>query len=270
VNSSVAPKTVRSPAVAGRFYPTDPNKLRQMVDAFMNGAELRARGTYKAVIAPHAGYLYSGPIAASSFIHFANDRDTIKRIILFGPSHHFWFEGIALSHAEAFATPFGLIPVDQGAVNQIRELPQVQFEERAHTNEHSLEVELPFLQQTLGEFTVVPLVVGDAADEEMAEVIDQLWGGEETRIVISSDLSHYHDYDMARELDRRTAEAVEQFEPKKIDGGHACGHVPIRGLLHAARARKLRAKAIDLRNSGDTAGPRDQVVGYGAFVFGES
>src|SRR5262245_5089130 len=215
-----------------------------MVDAFMNDSEMLASGSSKAVIAPHAGYIYSGPIAASSFIHFANDRDTIKRIILLGPSHHFWFEGIALSHAEAFATPFGLVPVDQGTVNHIRKLPQVQFEERAHTNEHSLEVELPFLQQTLGEFTVVPLVVGDVVDQEVAEVSDQLWGGEQTRIVISSDLSHYHDYDTAKELDRRTAESVEQFEPKKIDGSHACGHVPLRGLLHVAHARKLRAKAI--------------------------
>lgn len=270
MNSLLPPETIRSPAVAGQFYPSQPEKLRKMVEAFMHDAVARSGGGPKAVVAPHAGYVYSGPIAASSFVHFAKDQDTIKRIILLGPSHRFWFEGIALSHADAFATPFGCVPVDQEAVNQIRKLPLVQFEERAHTNEHSLEVELPFLQQTLAEFTVVPLVVGDVADEAVAEVIDRLWGGDETRFVISSDLSHYHDYDTARELDRQTATAIEQFAPAEIDGHHACGYRPIRGLLRVARARQLAAQTVDLRNSGDTAGPREQVVGYGAFVFHET
>ncbi|PYI80838.1 MAG: AmmeMemoRadiSam system protein B [Verrucomicrobia bacterium] len=270
MSSSAIPETVRQPAVAGQFYPSQPDKLREMVDGFMNRAPVQAWGRPKAVIAPHAGYIYSGPIAASSFAHFVTDKATIKRIILLGPSHRYWFEGIALTRADALATPFGAVPVDKEAVNQIRKLPQVQFEERAHTNEHSLEVELPFLQQTLGEFTIVPLVVGEAGAEAIAEVIEQVWGGDETRLVISSDLSHYHDYETARTLDRRTADAIENFEPQQIKGDRACGHIPIRGLLHAAQARKLSAKAVDLRNSGDTAGSRGQVVGYGAFVFNQN
>ena len=270
MKNSVTAESIRPPAVAGRFYPGDPDKLRRMVDSFMGSAKISVRGKSKAVIAPHAGYAYSGPIAASAFVHFAGERDTIKRIILLGPSHRFAFEGIALSHAEAFATPRGTVPVDKAAVNRIETFPAVCFEERAHLHEHSLEVELPFLQATLNDFTVVPLVVGDATDDEVAEVIDQLWGGDETRFVISSDLSHYYDYESARELDRCTAQNIERNAGEAITAQHACGYRPIRGFLQAAQRRQLHAQTVDLRNSGDTAGPRDQVVGYGAFVFNES
>ena len=241
-----------------------------MVDSFMESAKVSVRGKPKAMIAPYAGYAFSGPIAASAFVHFAGERRVIQRIILLGPSHRFAFDGIALSHADAFATPCGMVPVDKAAVNRITDLPGVHFEERAHLHEHSLEVELPFLQQTLSDFTVVPLVVGDATDEEVAEVIDRLWGGDETRFVISSDLSHYYDYESACELDRCTAQNIERNAREEITGQHACGYRPIRGFLQAAQRRQLHAQTVDLRNSGDTAGPRDQVVGYGAFVFNES
>jgi len=267
MRTSVGAKTLRQPAVAGRFYPANPDKLRKMVDAFMESAKVSARGKVKAVIAPHAGYAYSGPIASSAFVHFAQERNAIKRIILLGPSHRFAFDGIALSRAEVFATPCGAVTLDQPEINRVMDLTGVHFEERAHEHEHSLEVELPFLQQTLADFTVVPLVIGEASDEAVAKVIDRLWGGDETRFVISSDLSHYYDYEAACELDRFTAQNIERAAPEEITGQHACGYVPIRGFLHAAQRRRLGGQTVDLRNSGDTAGPRDQVVGYGAFVF---
>ena len=270
MKNSVTAESIRQPAVAGRFYPAQPDKLRHMVDSFMEGAKVSAHGKPKAVIAPHAGYAYSGPIAASAFVHLAGERGVIQRIILLGPSHQFAFDGIALSHAEAFATPCGMVPVDKAAVDRITNMPGVQVEERAHLHEHSLEVELPFLQATLNDFTVVPLVVGDATDDEVAGVIDRLWGGDETRFVISSDLSHYYDYESACELDRATAQNIERNAGEEITGQHACGYRPIRGFLQAAQRRQLHAQTVDLRNSGDTAGPRDQVVGYGAFVFNEN
>ena len=260
---------VRLPAVAGRFYPADPAELRNLVHVLLTQVPPATGPGPKALIAPHAGYLYSGPIAASAYAQLIPARDLIQRIVLLGPSHHVALDGLATTSAEAFATPLGVVPLDLEAIRQVRSLPQVQQLDEAHVHEHSLEVQLPFLQTVLGGFTLVPLAVGDATPEEIAEVLEALWGGPETRFVISSDLSHYHDLQTAQRLDRATAKAIEALKPAGIGDERACGRIPIRGLLQVARQHGLRARTIDLRTSGDTAGPRDQVVGYGAFAFEE-
>jgi len=265
--SSIKLAKVRPAAVAGRFYPADAIELRRLVESFLSRVRLDAAAGPKAIIAPHAGYIYSGPIAASAYARFAPERQIIKRVVLIGPSHYVSFEGLAAPGAEAFATPLGLVPVDTEAVGRICALPQVMVLDEAHAREHSLEVQLSFLQVVLGDFQIVPLVVHEATDEAVARVLDALWGGPETRCVISSDLSHYHAYSSARELDAATSRAIEQLRPQDIEEDQACGRIPIRGLLRAAQRHGLSARAVDLRNSGDTAGPRNQVVGYGAFVF---
>ena len=269
-SETAAPRKVRPPAVAGRFYPSDPIELRQLITGLFAEVPPATGLAPKALIAPHAGYPYSGPIAASAYAQLIPARDQIKRIILLGPSHYVAVQGLATSSAEAFATPLGVVPVDVEAVRQVRLLPQVRELDEAHAQEHSLEVQLPFLQTVLGDFTLVPLAVGDASADDITQVLDLLWGGPETRIVISSDLSHYQDFQTARRLDRATAEAIEALKPGGIGEERACGRMPICGLLQAARSHGLRARTLDLRNSGDTAGPRDRVVGYGAFVFEEA
>lgn len=266
---NISPKT-RPPAVAGQFYPDDPDELRQMIEEFLREVKRSDAPVPKAVIAPHAGYIYSGPIAASAYARFAPARNTIKRIVLLGPSHHVPFAGLAATGAETWTTPLGAIPVDSTAIEKLGSLRQVAILDRAHADEHSLEVQLPFLQVVLADFKIVPLVVGDAEDEEVAEVIDRLWGGPETRFVISSDLSHYYDYKTAQRLDLATAQAIERLRPEDIGDEQACGRIPVRGLLCAARQHGLRVRTVDLRNSGDTAGPRHQVVGYGAWAFEET
>jgi hypothetical protein len=261
---------VRPAAVAGRFYPCDPTELRDLVTLLLGQVPPAIGPAPKALIAPHAGYLYSGPIAASAHAQLLPAREQIRRVVLLGPSHYVAVEGLATSSAEAFATPLGVVPVDVEAVRLARTLPQVRELDAAHEHEHSLEVQLPFLQTVLADFTLVPLAVGNAAPEEVSEVLDTLWGGPETRVVISSDLSHYHDSQTARRLDRATAKAIEALKPGGVGEERACGGISIRGLLQVARRRGLRARTMDLRNSGDTAGPRDKVVGYGAFVFEEA
>jgi MEMO1 family protein len=262
-------KTIRPPAVAGRFYPADPAELRNLISALLAQVPPATGPVPKALIAPHAGYIYSGPIAASAYAQLVPARDLIRRVVLFGPSHYVALDGLATTSAEAFATPLGIVPVDVEALHQLQSLPQVKVLDEAHAHEHSLEVHLPFLQTVLNRFTLVPLAVGDATPDDIGEVLDALWGGPETRFVISSDLSHYYDSQAAQRLDRSTAKAIEALQPEGIGEDQACGRIPIRGLLQAARRRGLRARTVDLRNSGDTAGPRDQVVGYGAFVFEE-
>jgi MEMO1 family protein len=257
---------VRNPAVAGLFYPENPQKLHSMLADYL-GAAHAADGVPKAIIAPHAGYIYSGPVAASAYAPIQPARGSITRVVLLGPAHRVGFHGLALSSADFFATPLGRITIDQEAVNIISRLPQVQVMDVAHAQEHSLEVHLPFLQEVLGKFSLVPLVVGDAEPADVAEVLELLWGGPETLIVISSDLSHYHDYKTAQQLDRATSKAIEELRLEDIQYDHACGRNPVKGLLQVAQRRGLKAKTVDLRNSGDTAGPRDQVVGYGAYLF---
>jgi AmmeMemoRadiSam system protein B len=258
--------TSRTPAVAGLFYPADAHELRATVRGLL-AAVPPVPPVPKAIIAPHAGYIYSGPIAASVYARLMPARERIRRVVLLGPAHRVAFEGLAVSAAVAFTTPLGDIPVDMAAVERLLALPQVRVLDQAHRGEHSLEVQLPFLQEVLIDFTLVPLVVGDAAPEEVSEVIETLWGGDETLIVISSDLSHYHDYATARRLDAATSRAIEALRPQDIGFEDACGRIPVNGLLLSARGHGLRAETLDLRNSGDTAGTRDRVVGYGAYAF---
>jgi AmmeMemoRadiSam system protein B len=222
----------------------------------------------KALIAPHAGYVYSGPVAASAYARLAARRGAISRVVLLGPSHRVYLRGLAAPDVDAFATPLGEVPIDRAWLARALELPQVQVLYRAHELEHSLEVHLPFVQVALGAFSLVPLVTGDASPREVAEVLDALWGGDETLVVVSSDLSHYHGYEQARRQDAETAHAIEALRPDAIGEDDACGRVPIRGLLVAAEKRGLGVRRLDLRSSGDTAGPRDRVVGYGAFAVG--
>ena len=260
--------TTRFPAVAGMFYPADRGKLHKDVQAYLSEVDLpHDVQVPKAIIAPHAGYIYSGPVAASAYARLLPERDRIHRVVLLGPSHRVPFRGLAASSADSFTTPLGEIPLDRQAIDALDDLPQVHHLDEAHTQEHSLEVHLPFLQEVLDDFQLVPLVVGDARPADVAEVLERLWGGPETLIVISSDLSHYHDYISAKRMDRHTSDVIEHLQAEAIHSEDACGCVPVSGLLYLARQHGLHAHTIDLRNSGDTAGPRDQVVGYGAYVF---
>ena len=258
---------VRPAAVAGLFYPDSAAELAPMVRDFVDcGALDEPSYSPKAVIAPHAGFVYSGPIAGSAFRCFAAEADVIRRIVLVGPAHRLPVDGLALPGVEAFETPLGTVPVDRELVDRVAELPQVSVNRSAHAPEHCLEVELPFLQVVLESFTILPLLVSRVAAEEVAEVLELVWGGEETRFVISSDLSHYLSYNTAQETDRQTARQVIELR-QPIEEHRACGAVAINGLLTAARRRALAARLLDLRNSGDTAGDRLRVVGYGSFAF---
>ena len=256
---------IRPPAVAGTFYPEDPVALAAMVDRAL-GAAPAGEPPPKALIVPHAGYVYSGPIAGSGYARLAPLRDVVRRVVLLGPAHRVRVAGLAVSSADAFATPLGRVDLDRELRARVRELPGVQVHDAAHAREHSLEVQLPFLQRVLARFTLLPLVVGDAEPAAVAAVLDAVWGGAETLIVVSSDLSHYHDYDTAVRRDRATAAAVVARAAERIDDDDACGARPLRGLLEATARRGLGVRLLDLRNSGDTAGPRDEVVGYGAFA----
>ncbi|QKS31642.1 MAG: hypothetical protein FAZ92_01283 [Accumulibacter sp.] len=261
----------RPAAVAGMFYPGSATALardiRQMLAASAPPATTRGQRV-KAIIAPHAGYIYSGPIAASVYAPLAKVGAGIRRVILLGPTHRVAVNGLALPAAGAFATPLGVVAVDQQAVAAIAHLPQVVVSDAAHAAEHSLEVQLPFLQTVLGDFGLLPLAVGRASPAQVAEVLECLWGGDETLFVISSDLSHYLPYDAARATDGETAGHIVALDAH-IDHQQACGATPVNGLLLAARRHGLQAQLIDLRNSGDTAGDRSRVVGYGAFSFSE-
>ena len=261
------PRTLRPAAVAGTFYPADPRELRADVDALLATAAPASGRPPKALVAPHAGYVYAGPVAASAFRQLELARRPARRVVLVGPSHFVGFEGLAAPASEAFATPLGPVAVDRAALAAIADLPQVMVSDRAHAREHSLEVELPFLQCVLGEFALVPLVVGDAEPGEVAAVLDRLWGGEETLIVVSSDLSHYLDGATATRRDSATTRAILDLAPERIGVDDACGRNPLRGLLACARGRAMTARLLDQRHSGDTAGPSDRVVGYGAYAF---
>jgi AmmeMemoRadiSam system protein B len=255
----------RRPAVAGLFYPADPDELAASVRACLRAARPDAAPAPRAVIAPHAGYVYSGPVAGSVYARLAPLRGRVRRVVLIGPSHRVGFRGLAVPSADVFTSPLGPVPVDREAVARILALSQVVERDDAHAQEHSLEVQLPFLQEVLGGFALVPIAAGDASAEQVAEVIEALWDGPETLVVVSSDLSHYHDYATARRLDEETTRAIEALDPEGLDEESACGRIGVRGLLLVARRRGLAARTLDLRSSGDTAGPRDRVVGYGAY-----
>ncbi|MBM4776940.1 MAG: AmmeMemoRadiSam system protein B [Archangiaceae bacterium] len=256
---------VRPAAVAGAFYSADPSALGRTVDALLDSAA--PNSTARGFIVPHAGLQYSGPIAATAYASIARLDPPPTRVVLLGPSHHVAFTGLALPAADTFETPLGSIALDGEAMNQLKALPFVRELPRAHAKEHCLEVQLPFLQRVLPRFTLVPLVVGDATPADVATVIDRLWS-DTTLLLVSSDLSHFLTFADAKALDARTAKRIEALD-STLDGDDACGCRGINGLLELARRKHLRINALDLRNSGDTAGDRSRVVGYGTFSIEE-
>ncbi len=257
---------VRPAAVAGMFYPGSRVRLAADVQHYLDEAVATRGVAPKAVIVPHAGYVYSAPVAAAAYARLAALRGRVRRVVLLGPAHRVFVRGLAVPSASAFATPLGDVAIDQAAVAAVSALPQVVTSDAAHAQEHALEVQLPFLQAVLGDFALVPFAVGDATAEEVAEVLDAVWGGPETLIVVSSDLSHYHAYASAARRDRATADAILALDAS-LDHEQACGATPINGLALVARHRGLVPALLDLRNSGDTAGDRDRVVGYASFAF---
>jgi AmmeMemoRadiSam system protein B len=261
---------VRPPAVAGLFYTADAEVLRGEVETLVaacNRPEPPRRP--KALIVPHAGFRYSGPVAGCAYRLLRDTAAAIDHVVLIGPCHRVPMRGLAVPSVEAFATPLGEVPINAAGCQRLRELGLVGVSDAPHASEHSLEVQLPFLQEVLGDFALVPFAVGDATPGEVAEVIELLWGGAETLFVVSSDLSHYHRYAEAREIDRATGEAILALSAT-LDHEQACGATPINGLLLAARRRGLQPELLDLRNSGDTAGDKSRVVGYASFAFTES
>jgi len=267
-NTHSQPTDTRPPAVAGAFYPADAGALRGQIAHLLATTPPTGRQP-KALICPHAGYIYSGPIAAAAYALLRPFAAQYSRVVLLGPTHRVPVRGLAAPSVAAFATPLGNIPLDLAGIARLADLPQVCIDDASHAFEHSLEVQLPFLQTVLSEFSLLPLAVGDARPDEVAEVLERLWGGPETLIVVSSDLSHYHSYATARTIDHATSEAVLALSPK-LDHQQACGATPVNGLLLAARHHGLLPTLLDLRNSGDTAGDKSRVVGYAAFAFGEA
>ena len=265
-------ESVRPPAVAGAFYEGGRENLMRTVTELLDEAgrqvHVRPGPPPKALIVPHAGYVYSGPVAASAYVLLGKARGLVTRVILLGPAHRVYLRGLALPEARAFRTPLGEVPVDREGVLRLSGMPQVSVNGEAHRLEHALEVQLPFLQVLLGDFTLLPLVVGQASPEEVEEVLAAVRGGPETLIVVSSDLSHYLKSSLAREIDARTARTILDLDPELVPE-EACGAFPVNGLLLAARKWHLQPFEVDLRNSGDTAGTPDQVVGYGSFAFFE-
>lgn len=256
---------IRSPAVAGLFYPADIQQLQHDVQQLLSHAKFHDTKP-KALIVPHAGYIYSGAIAATAYVSLKTISTRIQRVVLLGPAHRVAVYGMALPSVDVFATPLGPVRLDTKLIQEIEHLPQVMVSDAAHALEHSLEVQLPFLQSMLGEFSLLPLAVGMTSAEAVAEVLDHVWGGEETLIVVSSDLSHYLPYDAAQQTDLGTVQSILQFN-RSIEQAQACGNIPINGLILAARKHHLKPQLLDLRNSGDTAGSRDHVVGYAAIAF---
>ncbi|SCA57610.1 MEMO1 family protein MGMSR_4000 [Candidatus Terasakiella magnetica] len=263
---------VRAAAVAGAFYPDKPDVLRHDLESFFKSAQTthapkEGEPLPKALIVPHAGYVYSGSVAASAYIKLLPLKDTIKRVVLLGPCHRVPVGGLALCSADYYETPLGRVPLDKTLTNKVAKLPQVFSFDPTHVEEHSLEVHLPFLQSIITEFTLLPLVVGQASPKEVADVLEAVWGGQETLIVISTDLSHFLDYDACQDLDLRTLKAIENFDGNQIGNDQACGRIPLKGLLETAKARGMDITTLDVRNSGDTAGTKDRVVGYGSWML---
>jgi MEMO1 family protein len=256
----------RAPAVAGMFYSDKPQELAATVKSYLAAATAPADKTAKAIIAPHAGFIYSGPVAGSAYATLVPGAASVERVVLVGPSHRVAFSGVATSGAADFETPLGPVHVDREAVEQLKSAGLVHEIEAAHQREHSLEVQLPFLRTVLPDARIVPLLAGDDDWQTVAKALDLLWGGEETAIVVSSDLSHYHDYATAQKLDAVTAKRIEDLAADQLDHDQACGATGINALLSIAAAKGLACTTLDLRNSSDTAGPRGRVVGYGAFA----
>lgn len=256
------------PAVAGIFYPEDPTELQAMLKLFFDNAADKANlETPKAIIAPHAGYSYSGPIAASAYACLQKSVNPIKRVIVLGLAHRYPLRGIAITKANYYQTPLGQIKIDQEYLDPILTMPSIATIEEAFLTEHSLEVQLPFLQYVLPDFTLVPFLIGYASEDEVASLLESLWDGPETLIIVSSDLSHYKSYTAANKIDAETANLIVNLKPNLIQPDNACGLIGVKGLLKVAKTRGLIGSCVDLRNSGDTAGDKSSVVGYGAFHF---
>ncbi|MBL8268497.1 AmmeMemoRadiSam system protein B [Steroidobacter sp.] len=260
---------VRPPAVAGLFYPGDATELRDAVSAYLAQAAIVAGPTPKALIVPHAGYIYSGAIAAAAYSQVAPLRRQIRRIVLIGPSHRVYLRGMAVPAAEIFQTPLGAIPIDRELKARVLADEQVVESDAPHASEHSLEVQLPFLQMLFDDFTLLPIALGSTAPPTVAGALAAVWGDEQTLLLVSSDLSHYLPYDQARAIDSETSAAIQRNDPT-LTGEQACGCIGINGLSILARQRGAQIQEIARCNSGDTAGDRDRVVGYGAFGFHES
>jgi AmmeMemoRadiSam system protein B/AmmeMemoRadiSam system protein A len=260
-------QSLQPAGVAGLFYPADPGELAAGVDASLARAA-PSHLSPKAVIAPHAGHIYSGDIAGAAYSLLARRRDEIKRVIVLGPTHRMAVSGVALSPADAWQTPLGAVAIDRAARDALARTPGVSVAAEPFEGEHCLEVQLPFIQRALGDgVQVLPILVGQPAPGQVADILEQLWGGPETAIIVSSDLSHFHDYDTARAKDEETTAGIERLLPAVCQGDRACGFFAIDGLLEQARRRDLRVTALDVRNSGDTQGDRSRVVGYGSYAF---
>jgi AmmeMemoRadiSam system protein B/AmmeMemoRadiSam system protein A len=261
---------VRPAAVAGAFYPGEPAQLRHEVEELLGGVErFEPRFSFpKALVVPHAGYIYSGPVAAAAYDELVPAKGIVKRVVMLGPVHRVAVRGLALPAADAFDTPLGRIPIDRGALASLAGMKQVVASAPAHRHEHSLEVQLPFLQRMLGSFALVPFAVGQASVAEVAEVIERLWGGAETLVVLSTDMSHYHDYEQARRIDGVTLKRIASLSTD-LNHEEACGATPLNGMLQVARARGLAIRQLAANNSGDTAGGKGRVVGYSAFALDE-
>lgn len=259
--------TLRPAAVAGRFYPGEPEALRAILDELMAGVRTQPLPrSPKILVVPHAGYIYSGAVAASGYASLQRLAGRVRRVVLLGPAHRVAVQGIAAPGVAAFDSPLGPVPIDRAALAQLADLPFVGISDAVHEQEHALEVQLPFLQQVLGSFSLLPLAVGRAQPAQVAQLLERLWGGEETLIVISTDLSHYLPYAEARAKDQGTIEQVLRGDPA-LTHDQACGATPLAGALLAAQAHGLQPRLLDLRNSGDTSGDRSRVVGYAALVF---
>jgi len=259
----------RPPAVANAFYAGDPAILLQDVQGYLNAVKGVDNNAPKAIIVPHAGYIYSATVAASAFATLAPLKGKIDRVVLLGPCHRVPVTSMALCSVDRYRTPLGLIPIDHSLDENVLKLAGVEVFDMAHGPEHSLEVQLPFLQVVLGDFQMLPIVVGPAPPTQVANVLEAIWGGSKTLIVISSDLSHDLNYADAQMMDQMTCTAIEALDGSGIANAQACGRHSVKGLLKIAQQRGLRVKTLDLRNSGDTAGTKDRVVGYGAWAFWE-
>ena len=263
----------RPPAVAGLFYPADRAELRAAVDGYLARAGAPGRvgqrvRAPKAIVVPHAGYIYSAPVAAYAYAAVTSRREQLRRVVLLGPAHHARVRSMATTSADVLVSPLGAVPVDAAGRDALLALGTVEIDDFAHAPEHSLEVQLPFLQRILDtDFTVLPVLVGGASPEVVADALDRVWGGDETLVVVSTDLSHYLDHASASALDQRTADAITRREWRAVRATDACGAAPLRGLLIAAERHGLTVEQLALCNSGDTAGSRDRVVGYGAFAL---
>lgn len=260
--------SVRQAAVAGSFYPADKNQLDKNIEYYLENCHQPEIGEAKAFIVPHAGIRFSGMIAASVYASIAKSTLTFKQVVLLGPSHHVWFKGMAIPSVDSFVSPLGEIPLQKATLNELLQFPEIQVADEAHQQEHCLEVQLPFLQKVLHDFSLIPIVVGETNYENVAQIIDYLWTLENTLFLISSDLSHFHDYETANQIDQETTLKIIAKDYQSIAPQMACGCIPIQGMLSVAQSKMLSVFCIGQCNSGDTAGDKSRVVGYAAYAIG--